>query len=104
MVKWFYYPNRENEISNKGWKFNITDMNGMTYRDDLQFDITNMNGITDQDHLRFDITNLNGISDRDDIKFSITNMNGLTVLENPFRQLMKRHECYIIFHGVFIVL
>ena len=52
MVKWFYYPNRENEISNKGWKFNITDMNGMTYRDDLQFDITNMNGITDQDHLR----------------------------------------------------
>ena len=46
MVKWFYYPNRENEISNKGWKFNITDMNGMTYRDDLQFDITNMNGIT----------------------------------------------------------
>ena len=63
MVKWFYYPNRENEISNKGWKF----------------DITNMNGITDQDHLRFDITNLNGISDRDDIKFSITNMNGLTV-------------------------
>lgn len=55
----FYYLDPEGY---KNARFSITNLNGMTYRDDLKFDITNLNGITNRDDLKFDITNLNGIT------------------------------------------
>lgn len=42
MLNLFYLD----EEAYKNARFSITDLNGMTYRDDLKFSITNLNGIT----------------------------------------------------------